>query len=234
MNIVVTGASKGIGKAIAEVFCAPANHVFICSRDETELAKVTQELTERKNGAVVKFFAADLSDKTEVLKFADWLLNRKIKIDILVNNAGQFLPGSVYDEPEGTLEKMIIVNLYSAYHLTRALLPGMMEARSGHIFNICSIASLHAYNNGGSYSISKYALMGFSKNLRAEMIPYNIKVTAVYPGAVYTSSWEGSDIEPSRIMEVSDIATMVYAASMLSAQACVEDIIIRPQQGDLP
>ena len=233
MNIVVTGASKGIGKAIAEVFCSPANHVFICARDENELAKVAQELTEKKAGAV-NFFPADLSDNDEVLKFAAWLLDRKVKIDILVNNAGQFLPGSVYNEPEGTLEKMIAVNLCSAYYLTRALLPGMMKAKSGHIFNMCSIASLQAYNNGGSYSISKFALMGFSKNLRAEMMPYNIKVTAVYPGAVYTSSWEESGIDPLKIMEVKDIANMVHAASMLSPQACVEDIIIRPQHGDLP
>ncbi len=233
MNIVVTGASKGIGKAIAAIFCSPANHVFICARDKNELAKVAQELSEKKAGAV-NFFSADLSNKNDVLKFAAWLLDYNVQIDILVNNAGQFLPGSVYNESEGTLEKLIEVNLYSAYHLTRALLPRMMEAKSGHIFNMCSIASLRAYNNGGSYSISKFALMGFSKNLRAEMMPYNIKVTAVYPGAVYTSSWEASGIEPSRIMEVSDIANLVYAASMLSPQACVEDIIIRPQQGDLP
>ncbi len=234
MNIVVTGGSKGIGKAIAAIFSGPANHVFICARDENELSKVASELIRKKPGAIVNFFPADLSGKEDVLKFADWLLSQHIQIDILVNNAGQFLPGSIYNEPEGTLEKMIEVNLYSAYYLTRALLPGMMEAKNGHIFNMCSIASLQAYNNGGSYSISKYALMGFSKNLRAEMMPYNIKVTAVYPGAVYTSSWEDSGIEPSRIMEVSDIANMVYAASMLSPQACVEDIIIRPHAGDLP
>ncbi|MEO6220219.1 MAG: SDR family oxidoreductase, partial [Ginsengibacter sp.] len=134
----------------------------------------------------------------------------------------------------GTLEKMIEVNLYSAYHLTRALLPSMMKKNHGHIFNMCSIASLQAYNNGGAYSISKYALMGFSKNLREEMKPYNIKVTSVYPGAVYTSSWEGSGIDPSRILEVNDIADMIYAASQLSPQACIEDIVIRPQAGDLP
>jgi len=98
---------------------------------------------------------------------------------------------------------------------------------------MCSIASLAAYHNGGSYSISKFALMGFSKNLREELKPYNLKVTAVYPGAVYTSSWEGSGIPPSRIMEVSDVASLIYAASQLSPQACVEDIVLRPQQGDL-
>lgn len=99
---------------------------------------------------------------------------------------------------------------------------------------MCSVASLAAYKNGGAYSISKHALMGFSKNLREELKPYNIKVTAVYPGAVYTASWDGSGINPSRIMEVNDIAEMIYAASLLSAQACVEDIIIRPLKGDLP
>ena len=160
--------------------------------------------------------------------------DQNIAIDILINNAGQFIPGSIYNEEDGTLEKMMDINLFSAYHLTRALLPEMMKKNAGHIFNICSIAALKAYDNGGSYSISKYALMGFSKNLREEMKPYNIKVTAVYPGAVYTSSWEGANILPSRIMEVNDIAEMVYSASLLSPQACVEDIVIRPLLGDLP
>jgi short-subunit dehydrogenase len=233
MNIVITGASKGMGKAIAEKFLSPANTLFICSRNETELEATARELN--NNGGTVKYFAEDLSDKKGTDRLAAWILEQNnIVPDILVNNAGQFIPGSIYNEEEGTLEKMIAVNLYSAYHLTRTLLPSMMEKRSGHIFNMCSIASLHAYNNGGAYSISKLALMGFSKNLREEMKAYNIKVTAVYPGAVYTSSWKGSDVSLSRIMEVNDVASMVYAASQLSPMACVEDIIIRPFLGDLP
>ncbi|HNF45052.1 MAG TPA: SDR family NAD(P)-dependent oxidoreductase, partial [Ferruginibacter sp.] len=112
-------------------------------------------------------------------------------------------------------------------------LPAMMKARSGHIFNMCSIASLNAYPNGGAYGISKYALYGFSKNLREEMKPYGIKVTHVLPGAAYTDSWSGSGIDPHRLMEASDIAEMVYAAAQLSPQACVEEIILRPQLGDL-
>lgn len=233
MNIVITGASKGMGKAIAEKFIAAKNNVFICSRNENELAETTAELN-KNNGNYVKHFATDLSNKSGVVKFTNWISDQNIEIDILINNAGQFIPGSIYNEEEGTLEKMININLYSAYHLTRALLPAMMKRKSGHIFNICSIAALKAYDNGGSYSISKYALMGFSKNLREEMKPFNIKVTAVYPGAVYTSSWEGSDILPGRIMEVNDIAQMIYAATLLSPQACVEDIVIRPLLGDLP
>ncbi len=234
MNIVITGASKGMGKAMAERFAAGKNNIFICARNENLLAETAAEIENKYKESSVKYFAADLSDSSSLQEFAKWIKDQNIDVDILINNAGQFIPGSIFNEEEGTLEKMISVNLYSAYHLTRLFLPAMMERKSGHIFNICSIASLNAYSNGGSYSISKYALMGFSKNLREEMKPYHIKVTAVYPGAVYTSSWEGSDVPSSRIMESEDIAEMVYAASILSPQACVEDIIIRPLAGDLP
>jgi short-subunit dehydrogenase len=233
LNIVITGASKGMGKAMAEKFAAAKNNIFICSRNEKELAQTAREVNERF-GNYVDYFSADLSQKQEVLKFADWLLNKNIPIDILINNAGQFITGSVYNEPDGNLEKMLDINLFSAYHLTRALLPQMMKKKCGHIFNICSIASLKAYSNGGSYSISKFALAGFSKNLREEMKPFNIKVTAVYPGAVMTASWEGANIPAERIMEVEDVATMIFSASSLSPQACVEDIVIRPLLGDLP
>jgi short-subunit dehydrogenase len=109
----------------------------------------------------------------------------------------------------------------------------MLAQKAGHIFNICSIASLNAYEQGGAYSISKFALLGFSKNLRLELKDQGIKVTAVCPGAVFTNSWAGSGVDPKRIMESSDIAKMVYTASQLSPQAVVEDIVMRPQLGDL-
>jgi short-subunit dehydrogenase len=160
------------------------------------------------------------------------VLSHSDKPGILVNNAGIFLPGNVHDEDEGLLEDIMNVNLYSAYHFTRKLLPAMMKQKSGHIFNICSIASLQAYENGGAYSISKFALAGFSKNLREEMKPHGIKVTSVYPGAAYTDSWAGF-VKPERIMEASDVAKMIYAAAHLSPQACVEEIVIRPQLGDV-
>jgi short-subunit dehydrogenase len=109
----------------------------------------------------------------------------------------------------------------------------MMAEKSGHIFTICSIASLAAYPNGGAYSISKFALLGLTKNLRRELMPHNIKVTAIIPGAVYTDSWKGSGVEVNRIMEVEDIASLIYHTSRLSPQATVEEIVIRPQLGDL-
>jgi short-subunit dehydrogenase len=235
MNIVITGASKGLGKAIAERFAddKQGHKLLLCSRTKEALQLTGKELQGRFPRTTILTKTCDLSDKTDVKKFAAWVLQQGGKLDILVNNAGSFIPGSVHNEEEGVLEKMIDLNLYGAYHLTRALLPSMMEQKSGHIFNICSIASLQAYTNGGAYSISKYALAGFSRNLREEMKPFGIKVTAVYPGAAYTDSWKGSGVSPKRIMQADDIARMIYAASQLSAQACVEDIVIRPQLGDI-
>ena len=164
--------------------------------------------------------------------FSKWCL-QKTQADILINNAGYFVPGKLMEEADGQLQGQLDTNLFSAYHLTRAILPSMLTKKSGHIFNICSIASLGAYENGGAYSISKFALLGFSKNLRLELKDKGIKVTAVCPGAAYTNSWAGSGVDPKRIMEASDIAKMIYASTQLSNQAVVEDIIMRPQLGDL-
>ena len=232
-NIVVTGASKGMGKAIAASFAAEGAHLFLCARNAAQLNITVAQIQQQYPGVVIKSTTADLSIKDETIAFGNWINKQVGAIDILVNNAGQFLPGSVYNETDGLLEQMIQTNLYSAYHLTRTLLPAMMEHKQGYIFNICSIASLQAYSNGGSYSISKFALMGFSKNLREELKPYNIKVAAVYPGAVLTDSWGNYDNSHHRIMEATDIAAMIIAACKLSAGAVMEDIILRPQLGDL-
>lgn len=234
MNVLITGASRGIGKAIAEVFAANGHSVFLSSRNEKVLTETTVELQSKYPAASVRSKAFDLSNKEQATALAAWVEEFIQAPDILVNNAGSFEPGSVYNEPEGVLESQMAANLYSAYHLTRSLLPSMMKGGTGrHIFNMCSIASLKAYNNGGAYSISKFALYGFSKNLREEMKPHGIKVTAVLPGAVFTDSWGGFDNSSKRIMEASDIAQLVYTASQLSIQACVEEIVVRPQLGDL-
>jgi short-subunit dehydrogenase len=233
MHIIITGASRGLGKAIAERFAAGRDDLVLCSRNEEALKIAVGELKRNYPAIDIQARAFDLGRTEQAKGFGQWVLGLGLPVDILVNNAGQFIPGNVYEEGEGALEKMIEVNLYSAYHLTRTLLPGMMERKKGHIFNICSIASLQAYPNGGAYSISKFALAGFSQNLREEMKPHGIKVTAVYPGAVYTDSWAGSGVDPRRIMEAGDIAEMVYAAAGLSPQATVEEILLRPQLGDL-
>jgi len=233
MNCIITGASKGLGRAIAEKFAAGGYDLCLCSRNAEILSATKKELGSRYPSVTIHAAAFDLAVKDQVQAFGNWVLGLGISVDVLVNNAGQFIPGSVYDEPDGALEKMIAVNLYSAYRLTRMLLPGMMAQKKGHVFNMCSVASFKAYPNGGAYSISKFALAGFSANLREEMKPYGVKVTTVYPGAAYTDSWAGSGVDPQRIMEAADVAEMVYTASHLSPQATVEEILLRPQLGDL-
>jgi short-subunit dehydrogenase len=235
-NVVITGASKGIGKAVAILFAAEGAHLFLCSRNEVNLYHTVAALQSQYPDAAIKAKAADLSKKEQVIAFGNWV-NDQVTVDILVNNAGQFLPGSIYNEAEGVLEQMIETNLYSAYHLTKILLPKMMEHASvssaSHIFNICSIASLKAYDNGGSYSISKFAMLGFSKNLREELKPYYIKVCAISPGAVLTDSWGNYDNSNHRIMEADDVAKIILTAVKLSPAAVIEDVVLRPLLGDL-
>ena len=232
MNIIITGASRGLGYAIAEIFAEKGNNLFLTSMNENKLAKAVGELHDKYPAVIIKSKTFDLSKKEQTLAFGQWCLKNGSP-DVLVNNAGSFTGSNVHNEEDGALEEMIETNLYSAYHLTRAIVPAMIEKKSGHIFNMSSIAGLKAYPNGGSYSISKFALRGFSINLRDELKRYNIKVTTVFPGAAYTDSWAASGLERKRFMEASDIAKMVYAAFQLSPQACVEDIILRPQLGDI-
>ena len=181
--------------------------------------------------AEIMTIVADFSNKTEVIGFAEQVAAEYGKVDVLVNNAGIFEPGALADEPDGQLERIMDVNLFSVYHLTRALLPHM--GAGGHIFNMCSVASLKAYPNGGAYSISKYALLGFSENLREELKPRGVRVTAVCPGATWSRSWSGSGVDEERVMEAEDVAKMVWASYGLSERADVETIVMRPLLGDL-
>lgn len=233
MNAVITGASRGIGKAVARILAQHGYDLWLCSKNAYNLLETIEELKTLYPLVSINGNAFDLGKKEEARLFSEWILSNAGNIDVLVNNVGTFIQGNISDEPEGTLETMLEVNLYSAYNTTRALLPKMKEAKSGHIFTICSIASLNAYPNGGAYSISKFALLGFTKNLREELKTDGIKVTAIIPGAVYTDSWKGSGVPKKRIMEAEDIAKMIYAATQLSLQAVPEEIILRPQAGDL-
>jgi len=232
-NAIITGATHGIGRAIAEKLLSEGFSVAVCARNAAELTALKTNWSEEFPDASIWAQQADLSDPAQVQAFAAGAQQALGCTDVLVNNAGLFFPGKLADEPDGQLEKLMAVNVYSAYHLTRALLPAMKQRRSGHIFNLCSVASLRAYENGGSYSITKYALHGFSENLRFELMEYDIKVTSVMPGATWSRSWSGSGLPPERLMEAADVAAMVWAAYHLSPQANVETIVMRPLAGDI-
>ena len=231
-TIIVTGGSKGIGRAIIEKAALNGFDIITCSRNEADLVALKEDI-EGKAECRLFYLPADMSDKEDVREFARFAKGTGGKIEILVNNAGLFIPGQVHDEEDGVLEKMIQTNLYSAYHLTRAILPDMLENGGGHIFNMCSTASIMPYINGGSYCISKFALLGFSKVLREEMKDKNIRVTSILPGATFTASWEGADLPESRFMPAEDVADALWSAYELSDRTVMEEIILRPMLGDI-
>ena len=231
--IVVTGGTKGIGRAIIEKFSSGDFDIATCSRNSDDLEGLKLTIEKSFPGKKVHVLKADLATIDEVKVFCDFVKETGQRVEVLVNNAGYFIPGEIITEPDGTLEQMIHAHVYSAYYTTRGLAAQMIANRRGHIFNMCSIASIKAYPNGGSYAIAKSALLGFSRCLREEMKEYGIRVTAVIPGATRTASWDGVDIPDERFMKAEDVADTVFATYALSDRSVVEEIIIRPQLGDL-
>jgi short-subunit dehydrogenase len=230
--VVVTGGTKGIGRATLERFAKAGFDITTCSRRQSDLTELKDHI-ERTFKVNAYTFVADVTDKKQVHGFTDFINALNRPVDVLVNNAGYFEPGQITEEPEGILERMIHSNLYSSYYTTRGLIGGMKSRKQGHVFTICSIASIKAYPNGGSYAISKFALLGFTKVLREELKEFGIRVTAVLPGATKTSSWGETDLPDSRFMKPEDVAESVYGAYSLSSHSVVEEILIRPQLGDI-
>lgn len=231
-TIVVTGGTKGIGYAILRRYAAEGFDLVTCSRNKTDLENVVEQLSDQYH-VHVGHMVADLSQKSEVERFAAYVKSLGKPVDVLVNNAGLFIPGAVHLEEDGALEHMISTNLYSAYYLTRGLVHDMKSRKQGYIFNMCSTASIVPYVNGGSYCISKFALLGMSRVLREEMKPFGVKVTAVLPGATLTASWDGTDLPKERFMQPEDVAEAIWTAYSLSPNSVLEELLIRPQLGDI-
>ena len=230
---IITGATKGIGRAIAERFANEGYNLAVNSRNEDDLKEMQATFAEAYPDIKVYIKPTDMSVKAQVNEFGEWVKSKVKRVDVLVNNAGFFIPGAIVEEEDGALEAMINTNLYSAYYLSRSLIGHMIKEKRGHIFNICSIASIIAYPNGGSYSISKFAMLGFSKVLREELKETGVKVTSILPGATWSHSWEGVDLPSARLMQANDVAEAVISATKMSPSAVVEEIILRPQLGDL-
>lgn len=226
-TVFISGASRGIGRAIARIFYEAGAEVIICSRSEQKLAEAKEAMPK------LHTYVCDISQKAEVKALARTLNERFGALDVLVNNGGRFLPGLVHEEEDEVFEQLMATNLNSAYYFTKALLPPMKARRKGTIVNMCSVASIMAYPNGGSYSISKYAMLGFSRCLREELKPFNLRVINVLPGAVLTDSWAEADLPEERFIPPEDIARLVWNACQLSERTVVEDILVRPALGDI-
>ncbi|WP_375417436.1 SDR family oxidoreductase [uncultured Hymenobacter sp.] len=229
--VVITGGSKGIGRALVARFLGVGYAVATCARSAADL----QALQAAMGAAPLHVLPTDLSQPADCRRFAQFVLGLGRPLAAVVHNTGAFLPGRLQDEPaDGSqLRQLLAVNLLSAYDLNQALLPALLAQGRGHIFTICSTASLMAYPNGGSYGIAKFALYGFTKTLREELKSSGLRVTAVLPGATLTASWEAASLPPSRFIKPEDVAEAVFSAFALSPQAVVEEIIIRPQLGDV-
>jgi len=230
--LVITGGTKGIGNAIIEKFASQKFDIVTCARKAQELMDLKVEI-ESKHKVEVHVYTSDLSSRENRKLFSHQVNKINRPIDVLINNVGNFVTGNILEEPDGVLESMINTNLYSAYYTTRGLIETVKKSKQGYIFNICSVAGIKIFPTAGSYSISKFAMVAFSKLLREELKSQNIRVTTVMPGATFTGSWDGVDIEPGRLMKSEHIAQSIFDAYSMSPQSVIEEIIVRPQLGDI-
>lgn len=230
---VVTGATKGIGKAVVELLAVKGFDVWFCARNVSAVRLMQAQLAEKYPTQKFWGLACDLGTASGRELLASSIQEELSHIDILLNNTGVFMPGGVLTEEPGVLEQQVETNLYSAYHVTRAAFPLLQQSKLAHIFNMCSTASITAYVNGGSYAITKFGLLGMTKVLREELKPFGIKVTAILPGATKTASWEGTELPDNRFMEAADVAKALWACYDLGPTAVVEELLMRPLPGDI-
>ena len=230
---VITGGSKGIGRSTVLEFVKNGFNIITCSRSKKDLKILEKDINNIDQNANIFYINVDLSKQDDAVKFTEFVSSNTSHIDVLINNVGTFVPGQLINEDVNALKFMIDTNLYSNYWVMKGLSNFFVEQKSGHIFNICSIASKVAYDNGGSYCISKFALYGMSLCLREEFKNYNVKVTSVLPGATRTGSWDGTSLPDERFIKPEDVSNSIVSAYNTSKGANVEEIIIRPQLGDI-
>ena len=232
-NALITGSTKGMGRAISISFANEGINVAICSRNEQELLKFKDEL--HAINPKIKVFAqvADGSNKAQLLQFASGAQQELGFIDIVINSLGMFAPGSILDESDADFDKQLNTNLIPTLTLYRHFGKTMIAARKGHFFNICSVASLNPFPQAGTYSVTKYALLGLTKVMRLEMQDHGVKVTAIIPGSTLTDSWKDAVVDKDTMVLPEDIASAITNVYNMSAGANVDEIIIKPAPGQI-
>lgn len=231
--VLITGASQGIGSAIARMFAREIRGVRLAlvARSERNLRAVAKACTGL--GAKVEFFPCDVSDETEVATMAAAVAKRFGAVDVLINNAGTFAGAPFAELTVADFDRIVAANLRSAFLVTRAFLPAMQRRKRGDIFFMSSIAGLGAYPNGAAYCAAKFGVTGLAQVLRAETKQAGIRVCCVHPGATWSPSWSQSGVKRERLMPAEDVARAFLDVYRLGRNTVVEEIVLRPQLGDL-
>ena len=231
--VLITGASQGIGAALARVFARaiPGVRLALVARNARNLGTVARACV--KLGATAEAFACDVADEASVAAMARGVQRRFGAVDVLINNAGKFTAAPFTKMRVADFDRMIAVNLRSVFLVSRAFVPAMARRRRGDVFNMSSIAGLIAYPGGAGDSAAKFGVTGLSKVMRAELKDWGVRVCCVHPGATFSPSWRGSGVPAARMMPAADVARAFLDIYRLSRRTVVEEIVLRPQQGDL-
>jgi short-subunit dehydrogenase len=232
-NAIITASTKGMGRAIAIAFAKIGVNLAICSRSNDDLAAFKKELKVINPTIKVFISVTDCSVRQQVLDFAAAAEKELGFISIIVNNVGMYTYSSILDDKAETFEKHVNTNLMPAYELYRYFGKKMIAAKKGHIFSICSVASLNPIAEAGSYSVTKYALLGLTKVMRLETQPHGVKVTAIIPGSTLTDSWKGMEVDKDKMVLPEDIASAIINVYKMSPGANVDEIIIKPAYGQV-
>lgn len=226
--VVVTGASQGIGAAIAERFanCIPGVRLALVATNSERLGAVAQRC--RQAGAEVEALAADLNDSVQVERMAAAVHGRFGHVDVLINNAGRWRGGAAHEMQVSDFLQVLQDNLVSMFAVTRAFLQDMLARGSGDIFLMSSTSGLTGLANNAAYCAAKHGVVGFSKALRAEVASRGIRVCCVYPGPTESPSWTGAGVDLEKLMSATDVASVFVDAYQMSRRSVMEDVILRP------
>ncbi|WP_367306919.1 3-ketoacyl-ACP reductase [Alicyclobacillus acidocaldarius] len=233
-SAIVTGAGKGIGKAIAEHLAKEGVHLGLIARTESDLNRVADAIRSAY-GVSVYTQAADIADRTSIESAIQRLKEQLGSVDVLVNNAGTASFGTVVDMPVEEWERIIRVNLLGTYYATRAVLPHMMERNRGHIVNISSTAGEKGSATTSAYSASKFGLLGFTESLMYEVRKHNIRVIALLPSTVNTDLARNVGLklgDEDHQMQPEDVAELVVDALRLPNRVLLKSatlIMTNPQ-----
>lgn len=235
--VLITGASQGIGAAIAKVFAKEVRGVRLAlvARNEKNLATVARACAKLVSGpgAAVESFGCDVSDEASVAAVAAAVMKRFGGVDVLINNAGKFEAAPLAEMSVAQFDRLIGANLRSVFLVSKAFVPAIVKRGRGDIFNMSSIAGLDAYPGGAGYCAAKFGVTGLSKVMRAELKTKGVRVCCVYPGATWSPSWSGSGVPETRMMPAADVARAFLDVYRLTRKTVVEEIVLRPQLGDL-